>query len=172
MTDTATPSAPRTTADEVSRGMTDLEQIKRLKSRYFRYVDTKQWDEFRSLFTDDAEVDTSEAIVDPHGFWDGGRLPVVTPDAMTTALKARMTGVFTCHHGHDPEITFHSEDRASGVWAMEDIVRRPAGSELASFHGWGYYHEEYRKVDGEWRFTRVRVARLHVKQIDHFPAKD
>ena len=41
------------------RGMTpsaerlwDVEQIKQLKARYFRYLDTKDWDAFETLFTD------------------------------------------------------------------------------------------------------------------------
>lgn len=31
----------------------DLEAIKVLKARYFRAMDTKQWDELRSCFTQD-----------------------------------------------------------------------------------------------------------------------
>jgi 3-phenylpropionate/cinnamic acid dioxygenase small subunit len=31
----------------------DVEQIKELKARYFRFFDTKQWDRWRGLFTDD-----------------------------------------------------------------------------------------------------------------------
>ncbi|MFH5824660.1 nuclear transport factor 2 family protein [Georgenia sp. AZ-5] len=154
-----------------ARYLADVEEIKRLKSRYFRYMDTKQWDKFRALFCDDAVVDTSEATTDPHGYWDGGVLPPVTPDVMTSALRERMEGVFTMHHGHNPDIEIHSDVAASGVWAMEDIIRRPAGSELPSFRGWGHYTEEYRKEDGQWRFAKVKVTRLHVTPIDHFPAR-
>ena len=35
--------------------LTAIEDIKALKARYCRYVDTKDWVAFRSLFTDDAE---------------------------------------------------------------------------------------------------------------------
>jgi len=31
----------------------DVEQIKQLKARYFRLLDTKDWDGFADLFTDD-----------------------------------------------------------------------------------------------------------------------
>ncbi len=31
----------------------DIEQIKQLKARYFRMIDTKDWEGFRELFTDD-----------------------------------------------------------------------------------------------------------------------
>ena len=31
----------------------DIEQIKQLKARYFRYIDSKDWDSFAQLFTED-----------------------------------------------------------------------------------------------------------------------
>lgn len=31
----------------------DIEQIKQLKAKYFRFVDTKQWDAWGELFTED-----------------------------------------------------------------------------------------------------------------------
>lgn len=161
--------------DELRQALTrfqDIEEIKQLKSRYLRYMDTKQWDSFRSLFCDDATIDTSEAMIDPHGQWDGGRLPVVTPESMTTALRSRMEDVFTLHHGHNPDIALVDSEHATGIWALEDIVRRPADCALPSFHGWGHYHEEYRKVNGQWRFAKVKVTRLHVVEISHFPKKN
>lgn len=38
-----------------------VEAIKRLKARYCRYLDTKDWAAWRALFTDDFVSDTSEA---------------------------------------------------------------------------------------------------------------
>ena len=32
----------------------DIEAIRQLKARYFRFVDTKQWDRWGDLFTEDA----------------------------------------------------------------------------------------------------------------------
>ena len=39
----------------------DVEAIRRLKARYFRTMDTKDWDAMRQVFTDDVVIDTSEA---------------------------------------------------------------------------------------------------------------
>ncbi len=39
----------------------DVEAIRRLKARYFRTMDTKDWDAMRHVFTDDVVIDTSEA---------------------------------------------------------------------------------------------------------------
>jgi hypothetical protein len=39
--------------------MDDVEAIKQLKAKYFRYLDTKDWPRYRTLFTEDVVVDTS-----------------------------------------------------------------------------------------------------------------
>ena len=41
--------------------MDDIEAIRQLKARYFRTMDTKDWDGMRQVFTDDVVIDTSEA---------------------------------------------------------------------------------------------------------------
>ena len=38
----------------------DIESIKQLKARYCRYLDTKDWDRWRDLFTDDFVGDTTK----------------------------------------------------------------------------------------------------------------
>ena len=35
----------------------DLEQIRQLKARYFRFMDTKQWELLATVFTDDVNID-------------------------------------------------------------------------------------------------------------------
>ena len=42
---------------------------------------------------------------------------------------------------------------------MEDLLRFPDGTEL---RGYGHYHEDYRKVDGEWRISRSKLTRLRM----------
>lgn len=39
----------------------DVEAIKQVKARYFRLMDTKQWDEMAEVFTEDCHVDTSSS---------------------------------------------------------------------------------------------------------------
>ena len=39
---------------DANQMLLDIEAIKQLKARYFRYVDTKQWDDLKALFTADA----------------------------------------------------------------------------------------------------------------------
>ncbi|NKR95383.1 hypothetical protein GS483_24965 [Rhodococcus hoagii] len=47
------PVNPRTTA-------ADIEAIRALKARYFRLMDTKDWDGLAAVFTDDVTIDMTE----------------------------------------------------------------------------------------------------------------
>ena len=41
--------------DEAIQRLLDIEELKKLKYRYNRLMDTKAWDHFRDLFTEDLE---------------------------------------------------------------------------------------------------------------------
>jgi hypothetical protein len=126
----------------------DLESIRQLKARYFRTIDTKQWRELRSLFTDDARFETGRgAFSDPEVFV--GSLAVLLADARTV------------HQGSLPEIVAHGRDGARGIWGMFDVVEWPDGDER-SFIGYGHYEEEYRKNDDGWKIAFLRLTRLRV----------
>jgi hypothetical protein len=127
----------------------EAEAIKRLKARYFRALDTKQWDELRDVFTDDLVADTTAS---------GG--PVVNgADAFVAYLQQTLGAQTTVHQGHMPEIEVTGPTTATGIWALHDIV-------IFSFFGfrldgYGHYHETYEKVDGEWRIATLTLTRLH-----------
>lgn len=127
----------------------DVEAIKQLKARYFRLMDTKDWDGFRACFTDDVVVDVS---ADGAGVFEG-------LDAFLDMLVPTMTNVVSAHHGHMPEIEITSDATATGIWAMEDNL---TFGENMSLHGFGHYHETYRKVDGAWKIASTRLTRLRV----------
>ena len=67
--------------------------------------------------------------------------------------------VVTVHQCHTPEIDLTSATTASAIWAMEDMLRWPDGTEL---HGYGHYHETYAKLDGDWRIKRSKLTRLRM----------
>src|SRR5438270_9654085 len=128
-------------------GADDIEAIKQLKARYFRMMDTKDWDGMREVFADDVLIDTTDS---------GGRV-VAGADEFMAGLREILKDVLTVHHGHMPEIELTSATTATGVWAMEDRLRWPDGREL---HGAGHYHEEYEKVDGRWNIKKMTLTRL------------
>ena len=129
--------------------MDDIEAIKQLKARYFRLMDTKDWDGMRRVFTDDVVVDTESS---------GGGV-VSGADEFMTFLQGVIGDVITVHHGHMPEIDITSPTTATGVWSMEDMLRWPDGTEL---QGFGHYHETYEKIGGEWRIKTTTLTRLRI----------
>ena len=131
----------------------DIEAIKQVKARYFRCMDTKDWDGMREVFAPDVRIDTSG---------DGGGIQENVDDFMTM-LVANIGDVTTVHHGHMPEITLTSDTTATGIWAMEDHLWWPEGAPLKHLHGYGHYHETYEKgADGTWRIKSLLLTRLRV----------
>ncbi len=128
--------------------MDDIEAIKQLKARYFRTMDTKDWDGMRRVFTDDVSIDTSEA---------GGSV-VTGADEFMAFLQEALGGAVTVHQGHMPEIELTSATTATGTWALNDIVIWPNGMRL---DGYGHYHESYAKGADGWRIASSKLTRLH-----------
>ncbi|MDA7419194.1 nuclear transport factor 2 family protein [Xenophilus arseniciresistens] len=139
-----------------------LVSIRQLKSRYCRYIDTKQWEALRGLFTADARFE---------GF--GSAPDGADVQTFVSGVAARLADAVSVHHCHTPEITLLSEDRARGVWAMQDHLQWPRAIALkeaphaSGFQGFGHYEEEYLREAGQWRMHRLRLTRL---RIDPLPA--
>jgi SnoaL-like domain len=127
----------------------DAEPIKQLKARYFRFMDTKDWDAMRRVFADDVTMDTTAS---------GGNV-MTGADVCIEFLRETIGDVITVHHGHMPEIEVTSPTTATGIWAMEDMLRWPNGTEL---HGYGHYHETYEMIAGAWRIKTLTLTRLRM----------
>lgn len=132
--------------------MDDIEAIRQLKARYFRFMDTKDWSAMRTVFTPDVVVDVNG---DGGGVFHG-------VDEFFTMLEPALQHVVTVHHGHMPEIDVTSPTTATGIWAMEDHLQFPPGSDAREMHGYGHYHETYVKVDGQWHIASLKLTRLRV----------
>ncbi|WP_445166228.1 nuclear transport factor 2 family protein [Mycolicibacterium sp. Dal123E01] len=127
----------------------DVEAIKQLKARYCRLLDTKDWAGWREIFTDDFVSDTTPS---------GGVL-ITGADNMIAFIKKTLgkPSQPTVHQVHAPEITLTSESTATGIWALNDIVRLAPGVNL---QGYGHYHETYEKTGGQWRIKTSTLTRL------------
>jgi hypothetical protein len=125
----------------------DIEAIKRLKSRYCRYLDAKDWATWRTLFTDDFVSDTSRA---------GGKV-IAGADDFVAFTRKSLRDQPTVHQVHAPDIELTSPTTATGVWALEDVVRFGPGVNL---RGYGHYTETYEKIGGDWRIKTSTLTRL------------
>jgi hypothetical protein len=137
----------------------DIRAIERLKARYFRHIDTKDWEGLRQdVLTPDVRVDVTD---DGAGIVEGA-------DRFLAALARVLGGASTIHHGHMPEIELTSATTATGTWAMEDRLRFPEGP-VAELHGWGHYHDRYVKTPDGWRIAATRLSRLRLDVVEREP---
>jgi hypothetical protein len=149
--------------DVDAQQLSDLYEIQKLKARYFRCMDTRDWDGFRDVFTDDLEF-----------FLNNSRFPESTTpmwvgaDALVGHLSKSHLDKVTVHHGHMPEIEFIDADNATGIWAMYDWVDDPGRG--GAWQGFGHYHERYRRCeDGRWRIAKVHLTRLRMNEVPPQP---
>ncbi|WP_340268827.1 nuclear transport factor 2 family protein [Sphingobium mellinum] len=150
--------------DPVAR-LVAIEEIKQLKARYFRMIDTRNFDGVAQIFCRDGKFDLSEALQDLDGARIGPAGPVMHGrDAIVGYIKEVLTRQTSVHHGHGHEITIDSETEAHGVIALEDYVRG-ADRRTNLLHGAGHYHETYRFEEGAWYIASSKVTRLF-KDVD------
>ena len=130
--------------------MDDVEEIKKLKARYFRGLDSKDWELYGAVFAEDIIVDLSRA----GGERFEGR-------AAFMAYATAMPMVQSVHHGHMPEIELTSDRTATGVWALEDYNIWQDGSQN---HGWGHYLETYEKQGERWFIKTMALSYLRIER--------
>ena len=128
-----------------------LEEIRLLKARRDRFVDTKDWEALEALHAPD------------HHSYNDDYAPWETAAEMIANVRVIMAGLRTAHHSHTPEITFESSTRASGIWAMNGVSMWDQGAEEHWFIAFGHYFETYEKRDGRWVFTSRRLTYLFSK---------
>ena len=97
------------TAMDAADQLLAIEEIKQLKARYFRCMDTKDWDGYAQVFAPNATLDvTGESRVpDDEGVVRGNT-------AIAEYVRGQVDPVTTVHHGHMPEIEITSSDHGHG----------------------------------------------------------
>ena len=101
-----------------------IEQIKKLKARYFRCMDTKDWDGFQAVFAADATMDTTQ---------EAPNIEVVTgAPEIRQFVEGSVGPVVTVHHGHMPEIEITSPTTRAGCGRCRTSSRCPKARRSAS----------------------------------------
>jgi SnoaL-like domain len=149
-----------------------IEEIKKLKARYFRYVDTKDWEGLQAVFCADASFDYSAAhrVRNP---WTGSWNPPL-PETVRVAvgrgeivalIRGAVERLHTTHHGHLPEISLLTATTAVGIWAMNDSLRDAEHHQL--LEGSGHYHDTYTRLPAGWAIASCRLTRLSLRLANH-----
>jgi hypothetical protein len=138
--------------DQVAE-LRDVEEIKRLRARYVRLVDTKDWVAWGELLADDFRLESDAGVHE-------GR------DAVVAMVSGALDNGFTAHHCFTPEIAITGRDTATGIWAMEDVIRIELDGAPIAFHGYGHYHDEYIRGANGWRLKSSVETRLRIDPLD------
>lgn len=144
-----------------------IEDIRQLKARYWRGVDSQDDDLVRSILAEDCVLDYMGCCTDPSTGID--HMPV-----MNMVLRGRHkwnTGTIegqrsiTVHQGHQSEITLHEDNTAEGIWSFTDRFFMPEGSPFARLIGYGRYFDTYAKEGGGWLLKTTRIERIWVETL-------
>jgi SnoaL-like domain len=143
-----------------------IEEIKRLKARYFRGVDTSDAALVRSILADDCVLDYRGCCTDPATGRDF--LPamnvVLRGSASWSSDGLSKAGIVSVHHGHDVDIELTGDTTARATWSMTDRLFIPTGAPFSRMTGYGYYHETYERIDGTWKIKTLEITRIRVEE--------
>lgn len=146
--------------DAVER-LVAIDDIRQVKARYCRLLDTRDWASWAALFTEDAVLDVSEDV-DPRT----GNAVLRGRAAIVDAVEAVVRYAVTAHQVHSPEIAFDDDCHARAIWAMQDrLVWQDGKAPIAAraLTGFGHYHETYERRDAGWLIASLRLTRLNVE---------
>jgi hypothetical protein len=137
-------------AEEIQR-LSDIEEIQRLKSAYFRCIDTANIEELRDLLTEDYSC---RCIGGDYEYVASGREEFLrmTEDSFNSKMV-------TQHNAHGPEIDILCPDEAKGLWYFSDQIYNFFTKQLII--GTGLYRDRYVKADGRWRIQSASYERIY-----------
>jgi len=127
----------------------DIEEIKQLKARYFRGIDTCNLELLRTVLADDVHIrfDSPTYQHEINGI----------NEAMIFYRNAFTHRRFGMHNGHTPEIQVNG-DAATGIWYLNDLFINL--DEQTILTGSALYEDCYTRVTGQWRVQRTGYKRL------------
>ena len=132
----------------------DLEEIKRLKYRYFRCMTDGDHEALRDTLTEDVVTSYSDG---KYVFDDREKLLrflIDSHDPKAQVIAYWMAGM--------PEITLESDTSARAIWAMYHYFFNKAQGFVDEM--FVYYDDAYRKEDGVWRISKTGYTRV-INQI-------
>lgn len=128
--------------------LVEIEAIKRLKAKYFRVLDTKDWNGMRECLHQDCIAR-----------YDGGKYSFDGCDNIIRFFSQYLDAPtkITLHQAHHAEIDLVDATHATGIWYLQDMVIDLDNN--TTLRGAGFYRDEYRKENGQWKIRLTGYER-------------
>ncbi len=127
------------------RRIEDLEEIRRLRAKYFSALDDRDLRGIAEVFDPDAEI----------GMGDWGVFPTAQAFIERFAEESTAGHLFDLHHGANHVIDLVDENSAVGRW---DAYYTEVDADAKSIFTEAYaYADEYRRIDGKWLIVKTDI---------------
>ena len=143
----ATPTETAALAQRATR-LADVAEIKRLQAIYGFYIDRSMWDDILDLLTDDVTLEYGQS-----GVYVGKAQARALLYGIGYGQYGLLKGQLRDHTQLQPVITLSPDGQtAQGRWHALVIL-----GQFQQYARWqtGPYENEYRKVDGRWRISKL-----------------
>lgn len=140
--------------------LSEIEAISQLQADYWWYMDTKQWDVWADVFTEDFL------------YYSWGEKTTSTRDEFIAMNKESLAHFNTAHQGHQHKVVLTSDTTAEGRWILNDNLSYINTDQEGVIKGYGYYLNDYEKgEDGKWRLKVQRLGYFRFEGPTDIPAK-
>ncbi|HTT44300.1 MAG TPA: nuclear transport factor 2 family protein [Steroidobacteraceae bacterium] len=134
------------TADD----LIEMEQIKRVKYRYLRAMDTADHALLATLFTPDV---SARFVGGSYDVSVEGRAQLL--EYLAVSANADVVVNHNCHH---PEIDLTAADAAEGLWYLQDWYYNRRDRRIV--RGASFYRDRYQKIAGAWLIRHTGYERV------------
>jgi uncharacterized protein (TIGR02246 family) len=129
----------------------DRQDICELLVRYATGIDRRDWPLFRTVFTDDCELDYGEI-----GAWNG-------VDAVTDFMQqVHALAGHTMHRLSNQAIAVDG-DKAAARTYIDGLIM--AGDNKSGVNAIGFYDDEIVRTDDGWRIARRRYTQVRLSTV-------
>jgi hypothetical protein len=142
------------------------DEIAKLKYRYVRALEERDWDRWADCFTEDATAQFMPAPGETESEVHHSRAE------LREWVRGALDGVYPVIRVSMPDIEIIDARRARADWAQVERLAFAAGP-LRDTTYYGYYHETYEKCgDGRWRVASVTMTRMRHDTTDRAGRSD
>ncbi len=133
----------------MTASVVDRLDIAEVKYRYALGLDLRDWDLYRSIFTEQIDVDFSS--------YDGGDPRTIAADEWTARAKVLFTGLDSSHHQMtNPVVNVDGDDAELTMYLQaQHLLVHPDGDPLFTIGG--YYVDQLVRTDAGWRLCAVQL---------------